>query len=38
VHLQDQITDLKREKAILSQMVVQTDKKVKEVKEQIGGY
>lgn len=38
VHLQDQIVELKKEKSILSQMIVQTDKKVKEAKETIGGY
>lgn len=38
MHLQDQIVELKKEKSILSQMIVTADKKVKEVKEQIGGY
>lgn len=38
MHLQDQIVELKKEKSVLSQMIVATDKKAKEVKEQIGGY
>jgi hypothetical protein len=28
---------LKKEKAMLSQMIIQTDKKVKQVKEEVGG-